>query len=173
MIDQWLHTYVLYITRLGFSPTVVFGAKTPTTTAGDTQDPSHSVLLPSESIKRLSQHSVAIQATPTLFAFRRGKGSTGGGRGGWGSIDVFCIAYLVVPCIFFFYTRNHVYVWTWRNTGHLYMYIYIHIHTHIHIHIHIHVYINTCAWCCNNLLEFLGVLYCQIFTRNNQNMAEK
>ena len=33
------------------SPTVVFGAKTPTTTVGDTQDPPHSVLLPSEPIK--------------------------------------------------------------------------------------------------------------------------
>ena len=76
------YTYVLYITRLVLSPTVVFGAKTPTTTVGDTQDTSHSVLLPSEPIKRLSQHSVAIQATPTLFAFRRGKGSTGGGGEG-------------------------------------------------------------------------------------------
>jgi len=45
---------------------------------GDIQDPSHSVLLSSEPIKRPSQHSVAIQATPTLFTFRRGKGSTGG-----------------------------------------------------------------------------------------------
>ena len=64
-----------------FLPTFVFGAKTPTTTVGGTHDPSHSVLLPSEPIKRPSQHSVAIQATPTLFAFRRGKGSTGGGVG--------------------------------------------------------------------------------------------
>jgi len=63
------------------SPTVVFGAKTPTTTVGDIQDPSHSVLLPYEPIKRPSQQSVDIQATPTLFAFRRGKGSTGGGGG--------------------------------------------------------------------------------------------
>ena len=64
-----------------FLPTVVFGVKDPTTTVGDTHDPSHSVLLQSEPIKRPNQHSVGIQATPTLFAFRRGKGSTGGGRG--------------------------------------------------------------------------------------------
>ena len=37
--------------------------------------------LPSETIKRPRQHSVAIQTTPTLFAFRRGQGSTGGGVG--------------------------------------------------------------------------------------------
>ena len=74
-----------YICSLYYPPqllsTVVFGTKPPTTTVGDTQDPSHSVLLPSEPIKRPSQHSVAIQATPTLFVFRRGKGSTGGGGG--------------------------------------------------------------------------------------------
>jgi len=50
---------------------------------GGTVAPSHSVLLPSEHIQRPSQHSVAIQATPTLIAFRRGKGSTGEeGEGG-------------------------------------------------------------------------------------------
>ena len=62
MINDYIHMYCIL----------------PTTTVGDTQDPPHSVLLPSEPIKRPSQHSVAIQATPTLFAFRRGKGSTGG-----------------------------------------------------------------------------------------------
>jgi len=81
--DDWLIT--TYICTLyyppRFHPTFVFGAKTPTTTVGGTHDPSHSVLLPSEPIKRPGQHSVTIQATPTLFAFRRGKGSTGG-RGG-------------------------------------------------------------------------------------------
>ena len=35
-----------------FAPTVVFGAKTPTTTVGDTQDPPYSVLLTSEPIKK-------------------------------------------------------------------------------------------------------------------------
>ena len=77
-------TYICTLYYLVFSPTVVFGAKTPTTTVGDTHDPPYSVLLPSKPIKRPRQHSVAIQATPTLFAFRRGKGSTGGG--GWGGV---------------------------------------------------------------------------------------
>ena len=63
--------------------------------SGGHPDPSHSVLLPSEPIKRPSQHSDAIQATPTLFAFRRGKGSTGG----VGSTDEFSLTYLVVSCI--------------------------------------------------------------------------
>ena len=58
------------------SPPLVFGAKAPTTKVRGTPAPSHSVLLPSEPIKRPNQHSVAIQATPTLFTFRRGKGST-------------------------------------------------------------------------------------------------
>ena len=37
------------------------------------------IIVVAASTARPSQHSVAIQATPTLFAFRRGKGSTGGG----------------------------------------------------------------------------------------------
>ena len=65
------------------SPTVVFGAKTPTTTVGDTQDPPPQRTAAIRAHKRPSQHSVAIQATPTLIAFRRGKGSTGEeGEGG-------------------------------------------------------------------------------------------
>jgi len=69
MIDQWLHTYVLYITRLGFSPTVVFGVKPPTTTVGDIQDPSHSVLLPSEPIERPSQHKNIQGGYSCIFLF--------------------------------------------------------------------------------------------------------
>jgi len=101
-------TYIctLYYPPL-FSPTVVFGAKTPTTTVGDTQDPPHSVLLPSEPIERSSQHSVAIQAPPTLFALRRGKGSRGG-RGGGGRHELprhtyICTHILRVLCV-----RAHV-----------------------------------------------------------------
>ena len=49
MINDYIHMNSVFSSPA--LPSVVFGAKTPTTTVGDTQDPPHSVLLPSEPIK--------------------------------------------------------------------------------------------------------------------------
>ena len=49
MINDYIHMNSVFPSPS--LPSVVFGAKTPTTTVGDTQDPPHSVLLPSEPIK--------------------------------------------------------------------------------------------------------------------------
>jgi len=143
---------------LQFHPLCCLRSQSPDCHSGGHPSPLPQRTAASEPIKRPSKHSVTIQTTPTFFAFRRGKGSTGGGGGGWGSTDVFSLAYLMVSYIFFFCTRNHLYVCSSRNTGHLYTYIHIHIYTHTYtyaytcilprtythayIHIYIHILVN-------------------------------
>ena len=77
LINDYIHMYSMLPAPL--LSHCCLRSQNPDYHSGGHPDPSHSVLLPSEPIKRPSQHSVAIQTTPTLFAFRRGKGSTGGG----------------------------------------------------------------------------------------------
>ena len=76
-----------YICTLYYSPQLFshccLRSQNPDYHSGGHPRSSHSVLLPSEPIKRPSQHSVAIQATPTLFALEEERGlreGKGGGR---------------------------------------------------------------------------------------------
>ena len=106
---------------------------------GGTHDPSHSVLLPSEPFKRPSQRSVAIQATPTLFAFRRGKGSTGGG--GLQMYSLWPISWCPV-----FFSSAHVTMCTYAPVEilgtHTYISIHIYIHTPTRTYTRIHMYMH-------------------------------
>ena len=131
-----------------FLPHWCFGAKAPTATVGGTQDPSHSALLPSEPIKRPRQHSIAIQATPTLFAFSREKGSTGRGGEGEGLHKYSLQPISWCPVFIFFCTRNHVYIFIHlqKYWPPIQIYTYTHIHTHIYIYTYMYTpsYIYTC-----------------------------
>ena len=158
MINDYIHVYS--ILPASVSPSVVFGAKAPTTTLGDTHDLPHSVLLPSGPIKRPSQHSVAIWQLLSSSPSEEERGLRGGEGGRVGSTDAF--SFSLSRGILYFFSSAHVTMCTYApvETGHPHTYIHIHTYTHIYTytytcilprtytHVYIHTYIHMHIYPC-------------------------